>query len=239
MKKVGIIGGIGPVSTLDYYNGIIHGVRARIKDDNYPEIIINSINMTEMMSFLTNRDWDALVNLLLNAIRSLADAGAEFAAIASNTPHIVFDEVQRQSALPLISIIEATCEYARAKGCKKAVVLGTRFTMGSGIYSDAFKKYGMVAIVPSEEMQAVIHGFIFPKLEDGIVVPEDKRKMLEIANGLITEHHADALLLGCTELPLMIKDDDLGTMLLNTTQIHIEAIVRSINNEQSPHRVKI
>jgi aspartate racemase len=228
MKKVGIIGGIGPVSTLDYYSGVIHGVRARVKDDNYPEIIVNSINMTKMLSFVANKDWDALVNLLLSAIRSLADAGAEFAAIASNTPHIVFDEVHRQSALPLISIIETTCEYARAKGCKKAVVLGTRFTMGSGIYSEAFKKYGMNAIIPSEEMQAVIHGLIFPKLEDGIVVPEDKRKMLEIANGLITECNADAVVLGCTELPLMIKDGDLGTMLLNTTQIHIEAIVRSI-----------
>jgi aspartate racemase len=230
MKKVGIVGGIGPASTLDYYKGIIHGVRAKAKDGNYPEIVVDSINMTEMMSFLTNRDLDALVNRLLRAVRNLADAGAEFAAIASNTPHIVFDELRRQSALPLISIIEATCEYAQAKGCKKAVVLGTRFTMGSGIYSEAFKKYGMLAIAPSEEMQAFIHSLIFPNLEDGIVVPEDKRKMLEIASGLITEHYADGLVLGCTELPLVIKDGDLDTMLLNTTQIHIEAIVHSIYN---------
>ncbi|MCL2625296.1 MAG: amino acid racemase [Cystobacterineae bacterium] len=227
-KKVGIVGGIGPASTLDYYSGILRGFRAKTKDENYPEIIINSINMTEMLSFLSNKDWDALIRRLLRAIQNLADAGAEFAAIASNSPHIVFDEVQRQSALPLISIVEATCAHAQAKACKKAVILGTRFTMGSGLYAEAFEKYGMTAIVPPEETQAIIHSLIFPKLEDGIVVPEDKQRMLEIAGGLMEEHHADSLVLGCTELPLMIEDGDLDSWVLNTTQIHIEAIVQAM-----------
>ena len=228
MKKVGIVGGLGPVSTMDYYSGIIHGVRAKTGDDNYPQIVIDSVNMTEILSFLDHKNWDALANILTGAIKNLANAGAELAAIASNTPHIVFEKVQKQSVLPLISIVDATCQYAQFQECKKALIIGTRFTMSSGFYAEAFGKYGITAIVPSEDEQSIIHSIIFPKLEDGIVVPEDKLKMLEIINGLMMKQHADALVLACTELPLMIKDDDLDALILNTTQIHIEAIVNSV-----------
>ena len=228
MEKVGIVGGIGPLSTLDYYIGIINGCRAKANVDNYPEIVIDSVNMTEMLSYVSNEDWDSLVNMLLDAIKNLANAGANFAAIASNTPHIVFDKVQKKSALPLISIVEATCAYIQQRGCKSVVVLGTRFTMSNGLYSDALKKYNITAIVPSEKEQAVIQGIIFPKLEDGIVEPEDKKTMLTIANGLLMNHNADGLILGCTELPLMIKDNDLETLIINTTQIHIESIINMI-----------
>ena len=228
MKKVGIIGGIGPVSTLDYYSGIINGYRAKSNDDNYPEIVINSINMTEMLSYVSNGNWDLMVNMLLNAIKNLANAGADFAAIASNTPHIVFDKVQERSALPLISIVEATCAQIQQRGCKRVVILGTRFTMSSGLYSEALKKYNIAAIVPSEDEQAMIHGIIFPNLEDGIVVPEDKKKMLAIANHLLTNHNSDGLVLACTELPLMIRDDEIETSVFNTTQIHIDSIVNTI-----------
>ena len=228
MKKVGIIGGIGPASTLDYYSGIINGFRERTDDDNYPEIVINSVNMTEMLSYVSDNDWDSLVDMLLTAIKNLSSAGAEFAAIASNTPHIVFDRVQKKSVLPLISIIDETCAHVHRKGCKKVAVIGTLFTMSSGLYTEAFRKYNITAIVPSEDEQRTIHGIIFPKLEDGIVVPEDKKKMLSIASSLLANNNADGLVLGCTELPLMIKDDDLETVIFNTTQIHIESIVNSI-----------
>lgn len=228
MKKVGIIGGIGPVSTLDYYSGIINGFREKTNSADYPEIIIYSINMTEMLSYVSNKDWEKLVNLLLRAIANLAKAGADFAAIASNTPHIVFDQLKDKSVLPLISIIDATCKYAQQKDCKKVLVFGTKFTMSSGLYSKAFGKFGIKAIEPEENDQMEIHNIIFPKLEDGIVDLADKQKMLALANRLITKHNADALVLGCTELPLMIKEHDLNTLILNTTQIHIDSIVNSI-----------
>ena len=226
-KKIGIIGGIGPASTLDYYSGIIGGVRAKTNDGNYPEIVINSVNMTKMLSFVQNKDWDALAVMLLHAVKELADAGAELAAIASNTPHIVFDSVQKRAVLPLISIVDATCQYALTKSCKKVVEIGTRFTMSSGLYSEAFGKYGIAAVVPSGGEQETIHGIIFPKLEDGIVVPEYKQRMLEIVSGLISRHNADAVCLACTELPLMIKDGDLDILTLNTTRIHIDSIVEA------------
>ena len=228
MKKTGIIGGIGPASTLDYYSGIINGYRAKTGADDYPEIIIDSINMTGMLSAVQNRDWDALAAIIVDAINNLASAGADFAAIASNTPHIVFDRVQKQSSLPLISIVDETCKIAKAKGCKKIVVIGTSFVMGNGLYPEAFDKYSILSAVPSESQQEAIHNLIFPNLENGIVVPEDKKKMLEIVTELIAEHRADSLVLGCTELPLMIQDGDIDTIILNATQIHIDAIINYI-----------
>jgi len=228
MKKTGIIGGIGPASTLDYYSGIINGYRAKTGADDYPEIVIDSINMTGMLSAVQNRDWDALAAIIVDAINNLANAGADFAAIASNTPHIVFDRVLKQSSLPLISIVDETCKIAKAKGCKKSVVIGTCFVMSNGLYPEAFDKYGIPAAVPSVSQQETIHNLFFPNLENGIVVPEDKKKMLEIVDGLLAEHHADSLVLGCTELPLMIKDGDIDTIILNATQIHIDAIINYI-----------
>ena len=228
MKKVGIVGGIGPASTLDYYSGIINGFRANSNNDNYPQIVIDSINMTQMLSYVTNENWDLLVNMLLHAIENLSNADADFAAIASNTPHVVFDKVQEGAVLPLISIVEATCVCVQQRGCKNVVILGTRFTMNSGLYTEALRKYNITTVVPSQNEQAVIHDIIFPNLENGIVVPEDRKKMLAIANRLLSDHNADGLILGCTELPLMIKDDDLKTSIFNTTQIHIDTIVNSI-----------
>ena len=228
MKKAGIVGGIGPASTLDYYMRIISGYRSRSGGDDYPEIVINSVNMTEMLSYVKNNDRDKLIGMLVAAIRELADAGADFAAIASNTPHIVFDKVSERSPIPLISIVEETCKCARARGCRKAVVIGTRFTMSSGLYADALGAYGIKAVTPSDAEQEIIHGIIFPNLENGVVVPEEIQKMLAIVNRLIKEHGADALILGCTELPLMIKDGDTETAILNTTQIHIDSIIERI-----------
>ena len=140
----------------------------------------------------------------------------------------MFDRIQQKSPLPLISIVEATCANVKRKGCKIAVVIGTRFTMGSGLYPDALKKHYITAIIPSENEQATIKSIIFPKLEEGIVLPEDKEKMLTIVSGLLMKHNTDGLILGCTELPLMLKDGDLDTLIFNTAQIHIESIVNLV-----------
>lgn len=225
MKKVGLVGGIGPESTLDYYKGIIEGYRARTDGDNYPQMIIDSINLTEMYDLASLKRWDLFTRRLVDSIKSLAAGGAEFAAMAANTAHIVFDEVKTQSPLPLISIVDETCKYAQSKACKSVVIFGTAFTMSSGLYTNAFAKYGIDAFVPMEDEQQAIHNIIFPNLQEGIVLPEDKKVMLQIANRMIAEYKADALILGCTELPLIVKEHDLDVPLLDTTQIHIDAIL--------------
>lgn len=226
MKKFGLVGGIGPASTLDYYKGITEGYRVRVGgDNNYPPMIIDSLNLAVMYNLAANKEWDEFTARLVDSINTLAVGGAEVAAMAANTAHIVFDEIASQSPLPIISIVEETCKAAQAKSCKSVVIFGTAFTMCSGLFDKAFAKYGIEAHVPTEEEQKIIHNIIFPNLQEGIVLPEEKAAMLQIASRMITEKKADALILGCTELPLIIKEGDLDTLLLDTTQIHIEAIL--------------
>ncbi|SHH83964.1 aspartate racemase [Sporobacter termitidis DSM 10068] len=228
MKKAGIVGGIGPASTLDYYSGIINGVRELTKSGEYPKIVIDSINMTEMLGYVAANDRAKLIDILVDAIDHLAAAGADFAAIASNTPHIVFEDVRARARLPLLSIVEETCRCAAKRGVKKAVVLGTLFTMKSGLYTNALEKHGIAAVVPDDGAQNDVYNIIFPNLEEGIVLPEEKQKLLHISEDLLAASGADALVLGCTELPLAFRPGDLNTILLDTAQIHIAAIVREM-----------
>lgn len=227
-KKVGVVGGIGPESTLVYYKGIIDGYRRRATSEDYPPMIIDSLNLAEMYSYVSNKQWTEFTDRFVDSIKNLAVGGAEFAVMAANTAHIVFDEVQCKSPVPLISIVDETCKYAQAKNCKRVVIFGTAFTMGSGLYSNAFAKYGIDAFVPTKEEQQTIHNIIFPNLQEGIVLPEEKRTLLQIANRIISDNNADALILGCTELPLIINENDLDVLILDTTQIHIDAIVSYI-----------
>ncbi len=224
MKKTGIVGGIGPASTVDYYKGIVDGFRART-GKGYPKMIIDSLDLDEMYDLVANKVWPEFTGRLTDSIKTLAAGGADFAIMAANTAHIVFDEVSRQSPLPLLSIVEETCKYAEKNGCKGVVIFGTAFTMSSGLYTEAFAKYGIAAHVPSEADQAAIHNIIFPNLQEGIVLAEDKEKILEIARRMIAETKADGLILGCTELPLIIQAADLDVLVLDTTQIHIDAVL--------------
>ena len=233
VKKLGIVGGIGPESTLDYYKGINVGYAQRICGGGNPPMIIDSLNLTDMYAFAANKQWPEFTERLVGSVRNLVAGGAEFAVMAANTAHIVFDAVQKQSLIPLISIVEATCQAGKAKHCKTVVIFGTAFTMSSGLYSEAFARHGITAHVPSAEEQAVIHGIIFPHLQEGIVLPEEKTAMLQIARRMITELNADALVLGCTELPLIIKPEDLPVPVLDTTEIHIEAILNYMLDQET------
>jgi len=228
LKKIGIIGGIGPESTVDYYKSIINKYRQETGDTNYPEIVIDSINMTRMLEYVANRDWVKLINQLLSSLNNLKQAEAEFAIIASNTPHIVFDQIKDQSPLPLLSIVEETCKYAKTLNLKKVLIIGTAFTMKSDFYIKGFKKYNIKAIIPNPMNQKIIQNIIFPDLEEGKINPEKKKQMIKICNEMISKNRVDGLVLGCTELPLMIKDDDFTIEVLNTTQIHVDSIISRI-----------
>jgi aspartate racemase len=228
MKKAGIIGGLGPASTLVYYKEIIDGYRAIAGEDCYPDIIINSINMTQLLDYVASGDMDALAGMVVQSIEDLANAGAGFAAIASNTPHIAINEITRKSALPLISIVDVNCTYAKEKGYKNIAVIGTKFTMNSGLYSKPMQQKGINAFVPDAQDIETIQHLIFPDLENGIVNKEDKKRMIDISEKYIRKHSCDALLLGCTEIPLMIKENDISVPVINTMQVHIDAIIKEL-----------
>ncbi|MHB9094979.1 MAG: aspartate/glutamate racemase family protein [Eubacteriales bacterium] len=223
--KIGIIGGIGPESTLDYYQLIIKAYRDNKNDGNYPEIIINSINMTKMLTFVSNNEWDKLVSYLSEAVKSVSDAGAQFAVIASNTPHMVFNEVQALSPIPILSIVEETYKYAMSLGLQKVGLLGTKFTMQSDYYQKVFERNGISVAVPMSQEQDYIHNKLMSEIELGIMLEETKNGLLSIAKRLVEDESIEGLVLGCTELPLILRNDEYGIPFLNTTRIHAERAV--------------
>lgn len=226
MKKIGIIGGIGPESTVDYYQQIIGAFRQTGDGLHYPEIIIYSADLSALLSLIDAQQWDQMTDWLVERVTSLHKAGAEFAAIASNTPHLVFDAVQSRSPIPLLSIIEATSKKARQMGLKKPGLLGTRFTMTSDFYPKAFGEQGMALIVPEPDDQELIQQRLFSEIELGIIKESTRSELLTVVQKMIAAHAIDAIILGCTELPLILDRDCFGIPFLNTTAIHAASIVQ-------------
>lgn len=219
--KIGMIGGIGPESTVDYYQRIIRLYQKNISAEHYPEIVINSINMTAMLRMVSDKDWDGLTGMLADAVNSLYKAGAEFAFMASNTPHIVFEQVRRESPIPLVSIVEAARREADRLALKKVGLLGTLFTMQSSYYQAEFDKSGIAVAVPNEQEQHYIHQKLFSEIEHGIFLEGTRDGLLRIVKRLINDASIDGVILGCTELLLILTRDEYGIPFLNTTEIHV------------------
>lgn len=220
-----LVGGLGPESTLAYYKQIIERFRIRTASDQYPRILINSVNMTEALSFFKTDDMEGLAEYLSKAIGEMESAGADFAAIASNTPHAAFDKLAKRCRVPLISIVEETAKRAVSLGIKKPLLTGTGFTMERSFFIDGLRLHGIDAVVPSLKDQKKIHSIIFPNLENGIVVPADREAFLSICRENIASHGLDGIILGCTELPLIAGEKDFTVPVLDTADIHIDAIV--------------
>ena len=225
MKRIGIIGGIGPESTVDYYKLIIGAFHEKQADLGYPEIIIYSANLSSLMRIFETKDWENLTDWLLEKIIALHKAGADFAVIGSNSPHIVFDKVSSRSPIPMLSIIEETRKNAQKRGLKKLGLLGTRFTMESDFFKKPFGDNEMAVVVPEKEDQELIHHRLFSEIELGIIKDSTKEELLSIVKKMIDKHSIDALILGCTELPLILNKEEFGIPFLNTTAIHAESIV--------------
>jgi len=231
MKKIGIIGGIGPESTLDYYRGIIDAFREGNPGLHYPDIIVYSGDLGELLEILEVKAMDRLTEWLLTRIEALRRAGAEFAAIASNTPHVVFAELERRSPLPLVSIVQATCLKAEELGVRRPGLMGTRFTMQADFFRKPLGARGMQVVVPSSEEQRFIHDKLFSEIELGIIRDETRAALLSIVKAMIERDAIDSLILGCTELPLILPGEAHGIPLLNTAAIHVAEIVRHCMGE--------
>jgi aspartate racemase len=229
MKTAGLIGGLGPESTVDYYQSIIKLYRERKPDGSYPSLIINSIDVEKARKLIESDQLAELARYLSAEVNRLAAAGADFAVITANTPHLVFDDVQRQSALPLISIVQATCDAARALGLKKLALLGTRFTMQGHFYSDVFSAAQIALVVPGESEQAFIHEKYIGELLIGSFLPETRQRILDVAVRMTAEEGVEAVVLAGTELPLLLRDaGGHGIRFLDTTQIHVNAVVDNL-----------
>ena len=226
MKKPGLIGGIGPESSIEYYRTIIKCFREKAKTDDYPEILMLSINMTEMLNRVFNKQYDQLVDFLSSKIRILEDAGADFAVLASNTPHIVFKELKEKVNIPMISIVDAAIERIKHSGIEKTALFGTKSTMTGDFYKQAAQNYGIEVVIPGTEDMEFIHSKYMSELIFNNIVPETKKKLIAIVSALKQSTSIEGLILGGTELPLILDQTDFKDIqLFDTTTIHVETIV--------------
>jgi len=226
MKTLGIIGGVGPESTVEYYRTIIALYRERTDDGSYPEFIINSVDLKKGLDFMDANDLTGMADYLLEEIGKLARAGANFGLISANTPHIVFDEVAPKSPIPLISIVEATCAAAKARKLRRLALFGTRFTMQGTFYPKVFSCEAIELVVPDATDQDYLHDKYLNELVSGKFLPETRARLLAIVDRMKANSDIDGVILAGTELPLILRDaEHNGIPFLNTTTIHCEAAV--------------
>ncbi|MDD2303425.1 MAG: amino acid racemase [Prolixibacteraceae bacterium] len=228
-KTIGMIGGIAPASTVDYYNRLISRFQERTGQREYPSIIINSINMTHMMELITNDHLDELVDYLSEEIFTLEKAGAKVIFMASNTPHLVFEPLAQRVKTKMVSIVDSTIAYAQAKGHNRLGLFGTLSTMEGDFFQDGFEASGMEIITPMSDERKYIHKVYMEELVRGRFLPETKSRLLSIAKRMYNEGQIDSLILGGTELPLILKSSDMEDIeMLNTTKIHVERILDAV-----------
>ena len=226
MKVLGIVGGMGPESTIEYYRTIIALYRERKTDGSYPRLIINSIDLKKGMDFIATNNLAGAAEHLLDEIGRLAGAGAEFGLIAANTSHIVFDEVASNSPIPLISIVEASCAAAKARKLKKLGLFGTRFTMQGTFYPKVFSREGIELAVPEVKDQEYIHDKYLNELVRGKFFHGTRTELLAIVDRIKDKIGIDGIILAGTELPLILHDPTHdGIPFLDTMKIHAQAAV--------------
>lgn len=224
MKKLGLIGGTGPESTLLYYRKFVYEANKRTGETFFPNLTIESINVYDVLRMCSQKDYAGLTDYLAKAVGHLVAAGAEVAALTGNTPHIVFNELQACSAIPLVSIIDATCAAVKAQGLKKVGLLGTRFTMEADFFKRPFIDAGIDVITPIPHDIDFIAEKIHHELERGIVAIPTRERFLAVVERMSKSEGIEAIILGCTELPLLFSDVQLAVPALDTVDIHIEAL---------------
>ena len=226
MKILGIVGGIGPESTIDYYQALIAGWRARTADNSYPPMVIDSIDLTRLRGYFEVGDNASATEYLVEEVERLARSGAGMAILAANTAHLVFDPVAARSRIPMISIVEATADEVLRLGMKRVGLLGTRYTMKGPIYPDVLGLRGLAVALPADDDIEVVHQAYFEELVPGIFLPETRARFMAIIDRMQARDAIEGVILGGTELPLLFKDGGATSVpLLDTTRIHVARIL--------------
>jgi aspartate racemase len=228
MKTLGLIGGTGPESTVDYYRLLIAQYREKA-GGNSPLVIINSVNLKQMIDWTGANELGKVTDYLVEAFGKLEKAGADFGALTANTPHIVFDELKQRCSLPLISIVEATCERAEALGFKTVGLFGTRYTMQAPFYPAVFSRTNVKLVMPNAQEQEFIHDKYFNELLKDVFLPETRDALLAIADEMKERDGIEGLILGGTELPLILRrEEHNGIHFLDTTRIHVDRLIKEL-----------
>ncbi|GAB6102325.1 amino acid racemase [Thermococcus atlanticus] len=219
MKKIGIIGGMTPESTSYYYRKYIEISRERFEPYVFPELILYSINFRDFWA----GGWEGRKKILINAAKALERAGAELIAMSANTPHKVFPDVQKAVSVPMISIVDAVAEEIGRRGVGRVLLLGTKTTMSSDFYVSALRDNGIDVIVPGEDEQEKLNEIIFSELAfDNLSSRSWIVRLIE----KYAEKGAEGVILGCTELPLAVKQGDVGIEVFDTAEIHMRKLIQ-------------
>ena len=219
-----MIGGISWVSTIDYYKLINEGINSKLGELEFAQCIIYSVNYGDIKRNNDNNDWDANLKLVSHAALQLQNSGASAIILCANTMHHIADKIQQQINIPLIHIAVATAKSIEQTGLKKVGLLGTKFTMEYDFFTNKLKDKNIETIIPDEGDRNFIHYTIFEELGRGVLNPESKIRYLKIINDLI-QKGAQGIILGCTEIPLLIKQSDVSVPVFDTTYIHSAAAV--------------
>ena len=228
MKTIGLLGGMSYESTLEYYRLINQGIQRAMGGSHSAQILLYSFDYRELEVLLEKDHWQQIEDRLTEEGHKLKEAGADMIALCANTVHIVAKNVEKRVGLPLIHIAEATADKAIDKGLKKVLLLGTIYTMGSTMYKDIFKQKNIELITPSLRDQAFIHRVIYHELIRGIFNEGSRIKFLEIIHKIEEDSTIDGVILGCTEIPLLIEQKHIELPLLNTLEIHVEKMIEAL-----------
>lgn len=226
MKKLGLIGGTGPESTIEYYRKIEYGVQK--ETGSLPNLVIESLSVFDVLRFCAEKDYQGLSDYLVEGFQNLFAAGADFACLTGITPHIVFDEISERSPIPVVSMVETACEHAATLSMGKIALLGTYPTMSGTFFQKTFASRGIEVVTPAEEEMLYIGEKIESELELGQVIPETQKRFCQICNRLVSEEGVQAIVLGCTELPLILNDSLLPIPCFDVMNIHVEKLISMI-----------
>lgn len=232
-RILGIVGGTGPESTIDYYRSIIVAWQQRTADGSYPRLIINSVEAGRIFRLLGDGDYAGVAGDMSTAVMQLAEAGAGAALLASNATHLAFDEIAARSSIPLIHIVEAARDAAAARGHRRLGIFGTRFVMEAPMYPERFASSGMLVVAPQLNEREYIHEKYFGELVRGVFLDETRRRFVEIIGRMRDREAVDGLILGGTELALTLTEASYaGVPILDTAKTHAEAAVAWLLGDQ-------
>jgi aspartate racemase len=227
MTTVGLIGGLGPESTIDYYRRILDGW-AREDPSSSPSIVIDSLDALRALRLVAS-DRAALIEYLAASVQRLCRAGVDFIAVTANTAHIVFDDVSAESSVPLVSIVEVCADEARRRGLRRLLLLGTRFTMEARFYPEVFSRHDVVVLTPNEADRVWLHERYVGQLLKGDFRDDTRRELIEMVARLRDAENIDGVILGGTELPLLVSSSTIADLpTLDTTALHVDAIVKRL-----------
>lgn len=230
MQKLGLIGGTGPESTLIYYQKLTHGV-AKQMGGQFPYMTIESLSVYDVLEYCRQKDWDGLTNYLMKGINNLIKCGCNYVTLTGITPHVVIDQLQKLSSVPVVSIMDAACDYTQTKGYNKVLLLGTEPTMSGSFFKRPFEQRGIQVVVPDPSDLKYIGDAIENELEAGIVKDSTLEQLRKISNQIISQSNVQAVILGCTELPLAFNHIQLPVEKIDVMDVHINRLIQIITEK--------